>query len=218
MKLDIASLTMQPFPPITRVLRFQVVEVDTFSQPTLLLQRHHNVKGPLSCEQHQLKLAVRSIQQVGNTCEWNGVGFGRQGVGDYQEENCLREQHGDAERHLLAAVGRQTELHERRDGDGEARHDQVLDVVGRLQCQQVVLHFASCPGCGAKRPGQLSTNGVSELERTDVACENIDGLLVRSPLLFQSFREVRSIDVKLVLCFNSVMTIFETELTTPLIF
>jgi len=56
---------------------------------------------------------------------------GRDGLGDDEEEDGERQQHGDAQRDLLAAVGRQVEDEHGEEGDEEARDDHVDGVEER---------------------------------------------------------------------------------------
>ena len=62
------------------------------------------------------------------TDERNGERGSRNGVGDHEQEDGEREQNGDAERDLLAGVGRQQEADEYERGEHEARQDDVHQV------------------------------------------------------------------------------------------
>ena len=57
--------------------------------------------------------------------ERDDEGGGRDDLGEQEEEDGEREQNVDAERDLLAAVGRQVEDEHRQEGDGDRRDDQV---------------------------------------------------------------------------------------------
>lgn len=51
----------------------------------------------------------------------NGGRYPRNGIRDHDEKDGEREQHGDAQRDLLAGVWRQTEADEDEDGQHDAR-------------------------------------------------------------------------------------------------
>jgi len=72
------------------------------------------------------------------TDEWDGGRHPRNGVGDHDKEDGERQQDGDAERDLLAGVGRQAEADEDEDGQHNARQDDVhhVELVAALEVQR----------------------------------------------------------------------------------
>jgi len=86
------------------------------------------------------RLLSRPLFWVANvlTDEWNGERRSRNGVGDHEQEDGERQQNGDAERDLLAGVGRQAEADHDEDGQHDARQDDVhyVELVATLEVER----------------------------------------------------------------------------------
>ena len=72
---------------------------------------------------------------MNRTDERNAVGRLGDVLGDAQQEHGEGQQDGDAERHLLAGVGRQDEDEQRQCGQEDARRDDVDEVEARFAAQ-----------------------------------------------------------------------------------
>ena len=85
-------------------------------------------------------------------------GGGRHDLGDEQQENGERQQHRDAQRHLLTTVGRQIEDKDSQGGDEHAGDDEVDGVEERLALDDEVISHVHIAGvlrvhCPSPREG-----------------------------------------------------------------